>query len=78
MRILIVLDRGDYWQAGLVFSKGRYQELREQGLEELRRCIVEMAPHFAPTLCPWPTGGNSHCSLWNPAAVRSGTSPGSC
>jgi len=47
MRILIVLDRGDYWQAGLVFPKGMYQELREKGLEEMRRCIVEIAPSFA-------------------------------
>src|SRR5215467_10189649 len=31
-RILVVLDRGDYWQTGLVFPKGRYQELKLQGV----------------------------------------------
>jgi 2-polyprenyl-6-methoxyphenol hydroxylase-like FAD-dependent oxidoreductase len=47
-RILIVLDRGDYWQAGLVFPKGKYQELRAQGLEALRKSIAEIDPRFAP------------------------------
>lgn len=47
-RILIVLDRGDYWQAGLVFPKGKYHELRAQGLEALRKTIAEIDPRFAP------------------------------
>ena len=46
-RILIVLDRFDYWQAGLVFPKGRYQELRGQGVESVRRSIIEAEPHFS-------------------------------
>lgn len=47
-RILIVLDRGDYWQAGLVFAKGTYQDLRTQGLEALRNSIAGIEPRFAP------------------------------
>jgi 2-polyprenyl-6-methoxyphenol hydroxylase-like FAD-dependent oxidoreductase len=46
-RIMIVLDHGDYWQAGLVFPKGKYQELRAQGLEPLRQSIAEIEPRFA-------------------------------
>jgi len=46
-RILIVLDRADYWQTGLVFPKGHYQELRAQGVEALRRTIVEIEPRLA-------------------------------
>ena len=46
-RILIVLDRFDYWQAGLVFPKGHYQELRGQGVESVRRSIIEAEPHFS-------------------------------
>ncbi|MFY9583242.1 MAG: FAD-dependent oxidoreductase [Candidatus Acidiferrales bacterium] len=46
-RIFIVLDRYDYWQAGLVFPKGHYQELRAQGLEALRKNIIEIEPRFA-------------------------------
>ena len=46
-RILIVLDRFDYWQAGLVFPKGHYQELRGQGVESVRKSIVEAEPRFS-------------------------------
>ena len=46
-RILIVLDRADYWQAGLVFRKGHYQELRAQGIAAIRRTIVEIEPRLA-------------------------------
>ena len=45
--ILIVLDRADYWQAGLVFLKGRYQELHAQGIAAICRTIVEIEPRLA-------------------------------
>jgi len=46
-RIFIALDRYEYWQAGYVFPKGHYRELRAQGLEALRRSIIEIEPRFA-------------------------------
>lgn len=46
-RILVVLDRGDYWQTGLVFPKGRYQELKSQGVEAIQKAIVEIEPRLA-------------------------------
>jgi 2-polyprenyl-6-methoxyphenol hydroxylase-like FAD-dependent oxidoreductase len=46
-RILIVLDRGDYWQAGLVFPKGHYQQLHTQGIAAICRTIVEIEPRLA-------------------------------
>jgi 2-polyprenyl-6-methoxyphenol hydroxylase-like FAD-dependent oxidoreductase len=46
-RILIVLDRADYWQTGLVFPKGHYQELRAQGIATIRRTISEIEPRLA-------------------------------
>ena len=46
-RLLIVLDRADYWQTGLVFPKGRYQELHAQGIEAVRRTIAEIEPRLA-------------------------------
>jgi len=45
--ILIVLDRGDYWQTGLVFPKGHYQEIHAQGIAAVRRIIVEVEPRLA-------------------------------
>jgi 2-polyprenyl-6-methoxyphenol hydroxylase-like FAD-dependent oxidoreductase len=46
-RILVLLDRSDYWQVGYVFPKGGYQKLRAGGVEALRRSVAELAPQFA-------------------------------
>ncbi len=45
--ILALLDRSDYWQAGYVIPKGSYQQLREAGLDALRRSITAIVPEFA-------------------------------
>jgi 2-polyprenyl-6-methoxyphenol hydroxylase-like FAD-dependent oxidoreductase len=71
-RILIVLERVDYWQAGLVFPKGTYQEVRGQGLEMMRRSLAEIAPPFAPhmeSLTDWQqfsllSADASRCRQW--------------
>ena len=46
-RIFVMLERTDYWQAGLVFPKGQYQELRAKGVEAVRQSITEIEPRFA-------------------------------
>jgi 2-polyprenyl-6-methoxyphenol hydroxylase-like FAD-dependent oxidoreductase len=46
-RIFILLERGDYWQAGLVFPKGEYQELHAKGVESVRQTIAQIEPRFA-------------------------------
>ena len=45
--ILAGFDRNDYWQAAFVIAKGAYQALRAEGIEGLRRRIVEVEPHLA-------------------------------
>jgi len=46
-RALVVLDRADYWQTGLVFPKGHYQELHAQGIGAIRQTIAEIEPRLA-------------------------------
>ena len=46
-RILIVLDRTDYWQTGLVFPKGQYQQLRTRDVEAIRQTILDIEPRLA-------------------------------
>jgi len=46
-RIFVMLERTDYWQAGLVFPKGQYQELRAKGVEAVRQSITEIELRFA-------------------------------
>ncbi len=43
-RLLVTIDRGDYWQCGLVIAKGGFDALRRRGLEALRADIVTIAP----------------------------------
>ena len=55
-RIFVMLDRGDYWQCGLVIQKGGLEEIRGRGLEALRSDIVELNPFLrdrVPELRDW-------------------------
>jgi 2-polyprenyl-6-methoxyphenol hydroxylase-like FAD-dependent oxidoreductase len=72
-RIFVMLERTDHWQAGLVFPKGHYQELRTQGVKAVRRTIAEIEPHFArhaEYLTDWHqlsllSVESSRCPLWH-------------
>jgi len=71
-RILAGFDRKDYWQAALVIPKGSYQSLRGQGIEGLRRLIVEIEPRLAKhveSLRDWQQASllsveSSRCPRW--------------
>src|SRR6266480_6865886 len=43
-RIFVMLDRGDYWQCGLVIRKGGFAEIQRRGIEALRADIVQLNP----------------------------------
>jgi 2-polyprenyl-6-methoxyphenol hydroxylase-like FAD-dependent oxidoreductase len=46
-RVLIQIDRGDYWQCAFVIAKGSFDAVRERGLKALREEIARLAPHLA-------------------------------
>jgi len=43
-RMMVTIDRGDYYQCGTLIRKGTLPEIRERGLERLRADIVAVAP----------------------------------
>jgi len=43
-RILVMLDRGDYWQCAFVIPKGKDAVWREKGIESLREEVARLAP----------------------------------
>jgi 2-polyprenyl-6-methoxyphenol hydroxylase-like FAD-dependent oxidoreductase len=45
-KILVMLDRGDYWQCAYVIPKGGFEKIRNKGLEAFRAAIVELAPEM--------------------------------
>jgi len=46
-RIMILLNRGDYWQCGYVISKGAAEEVRRAGLPAFRAGIGKVLPFLA-------------------------------
>jgi 2-polyprenyl-6-methoxyphenol hydroxylase-like FAD-dependent oxidoreductase len=43
---LILINRSDYFQAGLIIAKGSYDEIRARGLNGLRDDIGKLAPYL--------------------------------
>jgi 2-polyprenyl-6-methoxyphenol hydroxylase-like FAD-dependent oxidoreductase len=46
-KILVTLNRGDYWQCAYVIPKGGFDGIRERGLRAFRQDIAEIAPFLA-------------------------------
>lgn len=61
--LLVLLDRGDHWQAGCVIRKGGIRELREQGIARFRKALERMAPEFSGRL--------GHLDDWSRISVLS-------
>ncbi len=45
-RLLVMLNRGDYWQCAFVIRKGGFDTIRAAGLPAFRDTLVEMAPYL--------------------------------
>lgn len=46
-KIMIMLDRGDYWQCGYIIEKGKLDAMKEKGMEQFRADIVRLAPNMS-------------------------------
>jgi 2-polyprenyl-6-methoxyphenol hydroxylase-like FAD-dependent oxidoreductase len=44
---IVLLDRETEWQIGYVIPKGTYKKIRETGIEELQKNVVELVPEFS-------------------------------
>ena len=43
-RMMVMLDRGDYWQCAYVIPKGGIEQVKSEGLEAFRARVVDMSP----------------------------------
>src|SRR6266700_3068120 len=50
VRILVMLDRGDYWQAGAVIPKGAGEQIHARGLAAFREEIARIVPFARASL----------------------------
>lgn len=46
-RIMVLLDRSDYWQCAYVIEKGAFEKLQKQGLEDFKKAVAEVSPFLA-------------------------------
>jgi 2-polyprenyl-6-methoxyphenol hydroxylase-like FAD-dependent oxidoreductase len=45
-KVLILINRGDYFQAGFIIRKGSFDELQKNGIEAFRQNIRQIAPYL--------------------------------
>jgi 2-polyprenyl-6-methoxyphenol hydroxylase-like FAD-dependent oxidoreductase len=45
-KVLILINRGDYFQAGFIIRKGSFEEMQKNGLEAFRQNIRQIAPYL--------------------------------
>jgi 2-polyprenyl-6-methoxyphenol hydroxylase-like FAD-dependent oxidoreductase len=45
-RMMVALNRRDYWQCAFVIRKGGYDEVRSRGLDAFRTAVVRLAPYL--------------------------------
>jgi 2-polyprenyl-6-methoxyphenol hydroxylase-like FAD-dependent oxidoreductase len=45
-KALILIPRGEYFQAGLIVGKGSYEQIQQQGIEAFRENIRRIAPYL--------------------------------
>ncbi|HTV17361.1 MAG TPA: FAD-dependent oxidoreductase [Polyangiaceae bacterium] len=48
--LLILLDRGDYWQCAFVIPKGRFEAMQREPISSLHRQLTEIVPFLADRL----------------------------
>jgi 2-polyprenyl-6-methoxyphenol hydroxylase-like FAD-dependent oxidoreductase len=46
-KMMIMLERGDYWQCAYVIPKGGIDRVRSEGLEAFRKRVLEMSPFLS-------------------------------
>jgi len=45
-RVLILINRGDYFQSGLIIPKGSFDEIKRNGLDAFQKGILQIAPYL--------------------------------
>lgn len=54
-RMVVMIDRGEYWQCGVIIAKDGLEAIRQQGLEAFNNYLAELVPFM--------TG--RHCASWD-------------
>lgn len=55
-RMMVMIDRGDYWQCGFIIPKGEFEKIKADGLTAFQNVLVKLQPFLAgrvETLSDW-------------------------
>jgi len=59
-KALILIDRSDYFQAGLIIPKGSYSQIQSLGIDAFRDAIAQIVPCWASESTNCATGNRSN------------------
>jgi 2-polyprenyl-6-methoxyphenol hydroxylase-like FAD-dependent oxidoreductase len=45
-KALVLINRGDYFQAGLIIPKGSFEDMKREGVDQFRNAILQIAPYL--------------------------------
>ena len=45
-KALVLIDRGDYFQAGLIIPKGSFEQMKQSGIDRFRQVVQQIAPYL--------------------------------
>jgi len=77
-RMLVLIDRGNYWQCAFVIAKGGFEAIQRRGLSAFRETWLSSRPSCATGSTSRPIGATSSCSACGWIGCASGTGPVSC
>lgn len=46
-RMMVMIDRGEYWQCGVIIAKGGLANIQQQGLEAFHHYLINLVPFMA-------------------------------
>jgi 2-polyprenyl-6-methoxyphenol hydroxylase-like FAD-dependent oxidoreductase len=49
-KMMVMLNRGDYWQCGYLIRKGEFENIKARGLDQFRKDVISVAPFLANRL----------------------------
>ncbi len=49
-KVLVTLDRGDYWQCGFIIAKGQFDDIKAAGLDKFKLAIASLAPFLSQSV----------------------------
>src|SRR5260370_16742691 len=75
-QVLVLINRGDYFQAGLIIKKGSFEEVKSAGIGAFRQRVRRIAPYLDDRVREWQSWDQIHLLTVQINRLRSYHRPG--